>query len=120
MMADIEHILDRQQQENYRFPIIELAGVMPKNDRIRRLIPWFERGRIYMPQRFEKTNYEGRSVDLTKAFVEEEYKPFPVGGHDDMLDSLARILDDEMPADWPMEYVEEERPTTRNKTATGY
>jgi predicted phage terminase large subunit-like protein len=120
MMADIEHILDRQSQENYRFPIIELGGVMPKNDRIRRLIPWFERGRIYMPQRFEKTNYEGRSVDLTKAFVEEEYKPFPVGGHDDMLDALARILDDEMPADWPMEFVEDERPATRNKTATGY
>jgi len=120
MMADIEHILDRQERENYRFPIIELAGTMPKNDRIRRLIPWFENGRVYMPQRFEKTNYEGRSVDLVKAFREEEYLPFPVGGHDDMLDAMARILDDNMPADWPMEFAQDDRPVKRNNTATGY
>ncbi len=102
MMADIEHIKDRQERENYRFPIIELGGQMPKADRIRRLIPWFEQGRVYIPAKLAKTNYEGREVDLTDAFIKEEFLPFPVGLHDDMLDALARILDDEMPADWPM------------------
>ena len=40
-----------------------------------------------------KTDYQGRSVDLVQAFIEEEYKAFPVGLHDDMLDSLARMFD---------------------------
>jgi phage terminase large subunit-like protein len=60
MMADIEHIEDRQDRENYRFPITELGGPMPKNDRIRRLIPWFEQGRVYLPRSLLKSNYEGR------------------------------------------------------------
>lgn len=122
MMADIEHILFRQEQENYRFPIVELGGQMPKLDRIRRLIPWFEGGRIYMPQKFVKANYEGREVDLADAFLKEEYLPFPVGLHDDMLDALARILDDEFPAEWPMAYIgEEDDPWDGpRQTSTGY
>lgn len=123
MMADIEHIRYRQEEENYRFPIIELGGQMPKADRIRRLIPWFEEGRIYMPQKFMKKNYEGREVDLTDAFIREEYLPFPVGLHDDMLDALARILDDEMPAEWPMEAAwddEDLHRDTGRSISTGY
>ncbi len=120
MMADIEHIQHVQELENYRFPIIELGGAMPKLDRIRRLIPWFERGDIWMPPRLMKTNYEGRTVDLVQAFVDEEYKPFPVGGHDDMLDALARVLDENFPAEWPMAYHHEARAPQRPSSHTGY
>lgn len=123
MMADIEHIRFRQDQENYRFPIIELGGSMPKVDRIRRLVPWFEQGRLYLPPQMAKTNYEGRSVDLVQSFIEDEYKPFPVGMHDDMLDGLARILDDEMPADWPMDgevHDESPRQLSGRSSSTGY
>lgn len=120
MMADIEHIRDVQHRENYRFEITELGGAMPKNDRIRRLIPWFEKGRIFLPPKMEKTNYEGRSIDLTQAFIDDEYRPFPVGMHDDMLDSLARFLDDDFPAGWPMAMpMEEEAPPPR-RAGTGY
>lgn len=101
MMADIEHIRERQERENYRFPIVELGGQMPKADRIRRLIPWFENGRVWMPQSLRKINYEGVDVDVVAAFVNEEYLSFPVSAHDDMLDALARILDEDMPASFP-------------------
>lgn len=102
MMGDIEHIQYLMEQENYRFDITPLGGTMPKVDRIRRLIPWFEKGRIYLHPKLVKTNYEGREVDLTRAFVEEEYLAFPVAVHDDMLDSLARFLDEDLPIAWPM------------------
>lgn len=101
MMADIEHIRDRMERENYRFPVIELGGQMPKADRIRRLIPWFEQGRVFMPQSLRKVNYEGVEVDVIASFVNEEYLSFPVSAHDDMLDAMARILDEDMPASFP-------------------
>lgn len=93
MMADVEFTRAEMESRNYRFNITELGGQMPKNDRIRRLLPYFEQGRVWLPRSLYRTNYEGRLQDLVTAFVEEEYKPFPVGLHDDMLDSLSRIFD---------------------------
>ena len=105
MQADIEHIRDLMERENYRFNITPLGGGMAKPDRIRRLIPWFEQSRIYLPPKMAKTNYEGREVDLVQSFKLDEFIPFPVGTHDDMLDSLARFLDEDLPIAWPAGYV---------------
>jgi predicted phage terminase large subunit-like protein len=109
LMADIEHIKSVQDAETYNFEIIEVGGQAPKNDRIKRLIPAFEQGKIYLPNSLYYTDYEGNTKDLVGAFVEEEYMAFPVPVHDDMLDALSRIAEPEMPLDWPMEYEEPER-----------
>lgn len=101
MQSDIQHIQDRQARENYRFAITELGGRLSKPDRIRQLIPLFETGRVYMPESVFRTDYEGKVVELVQSFIEEEFKPFPVGLHDDMLDALARILDDDLNVTWP-------------------
>lgn len=93
MMADVEFMHSEMERVNYRFNISELGGQMPKNDRIRRLMPYFEQTRIWLPKICYRTDYQGISQDLTRSFTEEEYKAFPVGLHDDMLDSLARIFD---------------------------
>lgn len=116
MMADIEHIEDRQRRENYRFDITPLGGLMPKPDRIRRLIPYFESGRVYLPPLLYKTNYQGQHVNLTEAFVEEEYKAFPVGVHDDMLDALSRICDPDMNIIWPKYSEQSDRYARRRQT----
>ncbi len=102
MMADIEHIRYRQEQENYRFEIVGLGGPMPKLDRIRRLIPDFEQGKLFLPVRCLYIDREKRQHDLTQEFIDEEYLAFPVGVHDDMLDCLSRIKDPEMKAGPPM------------------
>jgi predicted phage terminase large subunit-like protein len=93
MQSDIEHIKYVMEQENYRFPIYPLGGNVAKEDRIRALVPVFEQGRLYLPNLCIRTNSSKKTIDLTKVFIEEEYKTFPVGAHDDMLDALARILD---------------------------
>lgn len=103
LMADIEHIQTVQQAENYRFDIIEVGGPLPKNDRIKRLIPYFEQGRVFMPRSHYYTPYDGRTSDLVQDFIQQEYKPFPVPIHDDMLDALARLVDPETPLIWPDE-----------------
>lgn len=102
MQADVEHIQYVQEEQNYRFEITELGGAVPKNDRIRKLIPLFEQGRVYIPSRLYFVDYQKREYDLTRAFIEEEYLPFPVGSHDDILDCLARIVDPELGARYPM------------------
>lgn len=91
--ADIEHIEEKMESESYRFHITPLGGAMAKNDRIRRLIPDFENKNILLPERLEYITREKRAIDLTSVFIDEEYVPFPVGEHDDMLDALARVKD---------------------------
>jgi predicted phage terminase large subunit-like protein len=99
--CDIEHIEACQASEHYRFDITPLGGALSKRDRIRRLVPVFEAGRFYLPDSLIKTDYDGRPVDLVQAFIEEEYKPFPVPVHDDLFDAISRILDDAMAVAWP-------------------
>lgn len=123
MMADIEHIKDVQERENYRFEIVSLGGSMPKEDRIRRLIPWFEGGRFFLPPSLRKKNYEGVEVDLVDSFKNDEFLSFPVSAHDDMLDAMARIMDDDFPASFPRAYEiqDEDDAEVRGRSAsTGY
>lgn len=118
LMADIEHIKTVQEKETYHFDIIEVAGAMPKNDRIKRLIPLFEQGRVYLPNSQWYTDYEGTTQDMVNVFTEQEYKAFPVAPHDDMFDALARIAEPELPLDWPMTYEEPERYARYGKKST--
>jgi phage terminase large subunit-like protein len=101
VQADVEYFKERMREQNYRFEIVELGGPLAKNDRIRRLIPIFEAGRFYLPYVLNRINYEGERVDLVKAFVEEEYRAFPVAQHDDLFDVISRIADPEMQVAWP-------------------
>lgn len=93
MQADIEHIRFRMEQLNYRFSITKIGGAMPKNDRIRRLVPVFEQRRFLMPMRMLYIDQERNTRDFVKEFIDDEYSTFPVGKHDDMLDCISRIED---------------------------
>lgn len=101
LMADVAHIKSIQEAENYRFDILEVAGRTPKNDRIRRLIPICEQGKLYLPHTISYTDYEGVTRDLIHDFIEQEYVAFPVAAHDDMMDSLARIAEPDLALVWP-------------------
>lgn len=101
MQADIEHIKYVQAQENYRFPITELGGSMPKEDRIRRLVPLYEQARFYHPRRILYVDHESKARDLVAEFIADEYEAFPVAAHDDMLDCQARIVDPALGARFP-------------------
>lgn len=102
LMADVDYIKVVQENQNYRFDIKEVAGSTPKIDRIKRMIPLFEKGLVYLPEKYEVVDYEGKLRDNVQAFIEQEYLPFPVAQHDDMLDSLARISEPKLTLDWPM------------------
>ena len=117
MQADIEHIKYVQQQETYDFEIVELGGQMPKPTRIRRLVPVFEQGRLFLPRACEYINAEGRMYDSVKAFVDEEYSEFPVASHDDIFDGLARIVDEDLLVEWPAMPILDEKPAWMKELA---
>jgi predicted phage terminase large subunit-like protein len=101
MQSDIEHFKYVMEQENYRFEIIELGGNIAKEDRIRQLVPIYEQGRFYMPERLSFVDYQGRPIDYVRAFIDDEFKTFPVSVHDDMMDCRARIIDPDLGAKFP-------------------
>lgn len=123
MQSDIESIKTEQGRRVYHFDITELGGSMPKNDRIRRLIPKYEQGMILMPNKLFRTNYEGRQENLMKIFIEEEYLPFPLLTHDDMMDCLSRMADEDIDLTFPQEYYDDEGYDDADHTrseSTGY
>lgn len=98
--SDIEHFQDRMTRENYRFNITPLYSQVPKNERIRKLVPLFENGRIYTPNWLYFKDYEGKTQDFVKLFM-EEYVNFPVSEHDDILDDMANIVSSQLGAVFP-------------------
>ena len=102
LQSDIEHIREKQDQINYHFQIVELGGKMAKVDRIAKLIPDFESGKIFLPSELMYRDYEDKNRNLVREFIDEEYLQFPTSKHDDMLDCLARIKDDKMMIHFPL------------------
>lgn len=101
LMADIEYIQMRMADENYRFEVTQLGGQVSKPDRIKRMVPIFEAGRFILPPSLFKRDYEGKMIDIVQAFLNEEYRAFPVSVHDDLFDAISRIQDAELGTIWP-------------------
>lgn len=102
MQSDIQHVEYVMDIYGYHFNIIPLGGSMPKNDRIKQLIPVFEQGRMWFPENHIRINHEGMQEDLTRIFFKFGYDTFPVCQFDDQLDCLARIVDPTLKARFPV------------------
>lgn len=96
MQADIDHIKYVQKRQVYEFKIVPLGGQQSKDNRIMQLMPLFEFGRILLPKAIIRQDFQGRTYNMVKDFIEQEYNAYPVLKHDDMLDCLARIEDEEV------------------------
>lgn len=93
MQTDIDWLRKAMDERNYRFTIQEVGGKLSKEDRIRRLIPYFYDQRIYFPRILYKADYQKKTVDVIDQFIHKEYLTFPVGLHDDLLDAMSRLCD---------------------------
>lgn len=111
LASDTEHIRYRQEKMNYRFKVTEVRGSINKEARIRRLVGPMQEGRFYFPKNgIRKKDHQKRPYELVKVFIDEELAAFPVGSHDDLLDALARILEPDLPLNWPMFTGKKKRP----------
>lgn len=105
LQADVEHFESRMRDEGIYFIIEELGGKLAKTDRIQKLVPLFEAGKVYLPEVFYHP--EGKR-DLVKEFIEEEYLTFPFSVHDDMLDAASRLMDEKTECYYPEAYPAED------------
>ncbi len=109
MQSDIEHLRYRMDQENFRFEIVPLGiggrlkgdlttRQIPKDLAISSLVSQFSTGRIYLPYECLYTDYTGRTRDMVKVFIEEEYsKWYPKSNcHDDMLDTIHMMFHEDL------------------------
>lgn len=108
LQADIEHVKSEMERRQYRFAIKEVGGRVEKNARIRRLIPWFEGGRMWLPEKMPRETVEGKPYDLVSDFIEQEYATFPVGRNDDSFDCLARLVEPSLTLPWPDDEVDDD------------
>jgi len=93
---------------------------MAKNDRIRRLVPIFEQGRFRLPRRLLFLDREERQRDFTAEFVHDEFVPFPVAVHDDMLDCISRITDPDLTVKFPKAHQRDSRKGPKTQTNNTY
>jgi predicted phage terminase large subunit-like protein len=94
LMSDIEHFHYMMNESNLRFHITEVGGSQSKENRIKRLEPICEDGRLWLPEGgIHRTDYQGNRIDVIQEFIKKEYTTFPLCEHDDMLDALSRIID---------------------------
>ena len=101
IQSDIQHIEYVMEQQNYRFKLTAVGGSMPKNDRIRRLVPVFEASRFWLPHTLYFLDHEKQTKDFIRDFIKDEYHAFPVAVHDDMLDCLSRIMEKDLDVRFP-------------------
>lgn len=101
LQSDLHYIEQKQKDESYNFTLIPLGGKMAKEDRIARLIPDMENGRWYFPHKIPYKDSSHRTFDLVAEMIKGEMMTFPVSKHDDCLDALSRIYDEDMFARFP-------------------
>jgi phage terminase large subunit-like protein len=101
--ADVQHVEYVMDQEHYRFTIRPVSDNKPKPDRIRRLVPLFTAGRMWLPVRLLFSDHQGEVVDLIVSFRDEEFLAYPVAIHDDILDDLAGLTSPSVDFAFPKE-----------------
>lgn len=94
-MGDIEFLDYLLKQKKRRMRIIRVGGLTDKDERIERLIPWVEEGRLVFPEKFMYRTSTGDRVDLIEQFIYDELLGFPNTPFKDMLDALSRMCDTE-------------------------
>lgn len=90
-MSDVQHVKLRMDEVAWHFRVSELRQSVPKQDRIGWLVPLFEAGRIWMPDRLLRQRDNGQNYDFVEELRTEEFATFPASRHDDMLDCMANL-----------------------------
>lgn len=107
MQVDIACLDKQKREEGVHFKVETLGGHLAKRGRILRLQPLFQAGNIIFRETIPYRDINNKVHDLVADFINEEYLDYPSSAHDDFLDCLSRIKDEDVKLPKP-EYVEPE------------
>lgn len=100
--TDAQHLREKCQQITYNIAINELTPTLPKPTRIEKMIPVCEAHRIWLPRAMMRPRLsENENVDLIHHFVHVEFANYPALIHDDLLDDMAWLEDQQVPVIFP-------------------
>lgn len=87
------YLVERMRELNHFFRLRELkTGGVQKEVRIKRLIPRFETGSIFLPLSIKRKSNLNEVVDIVEDFL-NEYMYFPLAKNDDLMDCLSYTED---------------------------
>jgi phage terminase large subunit-like protein len=121
--GDIEYIEEVMGREQFRVPILQMStSGRHKVSAIDCLQPLAAEGHLYIPHSIPYVAADGHYTDLVTEFVRDEWMQWPKPKHDDILDTLARIVDSsEERIVWPRprDTIVRRSPQGRYDAATG-
>jgi len=101
IQSDLHYLRKAMDEQTYRFRVVELGGIRSKTERIRRMIPVLENNLLYIPKVLNYKTSSGVNMDLIHDFLNNELLVFPHPKHDDVLDAMSRIMDEDLRAMFP-------------------
>ena len=96
MVGDVDYIKEKMSDEGFYFTLNELGGHKTKEQRIETLMPLFSDNKIFFPKYIPYRMSDGKVVDIVQVYIAEEYLSYPYSEHDDMMDCLARMTDENL------------------------
>lgn len=99
---DREFFNIKMQEERFYIDITPLRkDKSSKESRIMNLCETFASGKIFLPRNlYRMTRFSGM-IDVVDVFIKDEYEVYPNGNHDDALDCLAKIHDEDLKLIYP-------------------
>lgn len=103
MQGDIEYIEEKKKETGVHFSIEPVGGSsLSKDERILKLQPLFQEGRIVFPPAIWYNDRDGKRHNLVEDFITDEYIDYPLSKYKDMLDALARLRDEKVRISGPV------------------
>jgi len=95
--TDIQYFREKMKDDGIYFTIQEISNQYDsKPNRIQQLQPILEDLRFYVPRTMSYRTLEGKRTDLVYELKHDELSKFPFCKHDDMLDCIAMMKNEEV------------------------
>ena len=103
--TEIESMENYQEEDNFRFTIVPLGGLMNKNERIKKwCVPRLHRREWLFPHAIWVDDQDtNQKINLIDRLVNKEMLPWPLISHDDLFDNLSRADDPQLGVQEPYE-----------------
>ncbi len=92
LCSDIAQFKERATERNhltFTSLFVKLSSRMAKQDRLIKLEPLLEQGKLFVPKELIKKRINGQVYNLTEELIKREMMMFPFSEHDDIMDTLA-------------------------------